>query len=70
MKKQLLLLIAFAVGVLGSKAQTDVTSDWIKNADFSGEFQVEKYPTSNHDRAIYKPAEWSMEYNNISQWKH
>lgn len=34
MKKQLLLLIAFAVGVLGSKAQTDVTSTYLTNPGF------------------------------------
>lgn len=49
-------------------AQTDVTSTYLTNADFSGEYTVEKYPTSNKDRAIYKPTGWDISFTNVSQW--
>ena len=71
MRKLKLLLASVALlfgGGISVSAQTDVTSTYITNADFSGEYTVEKYPTSNKDRAIYKPTGWDISFTNVSQW--
>jgi len=63
--KQKLLLALLALFTLGGSnlfAQTDVTSTYLTNADFEGEYSVYSNPSS--DRAIYQPSGWTIEYNN------
>lgn len=54
------------VGVLGLRAQTDVTSTYITNADFSGTY-TQLY-TINTDRYVYQPNGWTVDYKNVSTW--
>ena len=61
MKRKLLLLTAFAVSALtGMRAQTDVTSTYLTNADFSGEYT--RFLDINTDRGVEKPKGWSVEW--------
>lgn len=62
-----MLLLGLAALPLAADAQTDVTSKYLKNADFEGEYSVQteyyKDNAGNH-RAVYKPADWEMTYEN------
>ena len=67
MKKHLLKTLLTALVLLtgwGSStwAQTDVTSTYLTNADFEGEYSVYSNPSS--DRAIYQPEGWTISYSN------
>lgn len=66
MKKHLLKTLLTALVMLtgwGSStwAQTDVTSTYLTNADFEGEYSVYSNPSS--DRAIYQPKGWTISYS-------
>ena len=68
MKKiKLLLATVLLFFSAGAWAQTDVTSTYITNADFSGTY-TEKYQVKNDGRYIYEPNGWTVDYVNISQW--
>lgn len=61
--KKLKLLLATCALLLGTGqtwAQTDVTSTYITNADFEGEYSSYAQPKS--DRDIYQPTGWTVEY--------
>ncbi len=63
--KQKLLLALLALFTLGGSnlfAQTDVTSTYLTNADFEGEYSV--YSNPKEDRAIYQPTGWTVAYSN------
>lgn len=64
MKKIKLLLATCALlgGVLSSSAQTDVTSTYLTNADFEGDYSSYNQPKS--DRDIYQPTGWNISYTN------
>lgn len=63
MRKLKLLLAAFALfGVSATWAQTDVTSTYLTNADFEGDYSSYNQPKS--DRDIYQPANWEISYTN------
>ena len=68
MKKIKLFLMAFlAIGALGQlRAQSDVTSTYITNADFEGTY-TELY-TINTNRYVYQPNGWTVDYKNESTW--
>ncbi len=61
MKRKLLLLAAFVASALGMRAQTDVTSTYLTNADFEGDFsQKGKIGSTNlSSRYIYVPDGWT-----------
>lgn len=50
--------------MIGVQAQTDVTSTYLTNADFEGDYSVYKYPREDGDnkRAIYQPNGWTVTY--------
>ena len=48
--------------MIGVQAQTDVTSTYLTNADFEGEYSSNSKPSS--DRDIYLPSGWTLSYNN------
>ena len=64
MKRKLLFLMTLVITAFtyNAKAQTDVTSTYLTNADFEGEFSVYSNPQSN--RAIYQPNGWTVAYSN------
>ena len=66
MKRKLLLAALCVVGALGMRAQTDVTSTYLTNADFSGTYS--SVYTINTNRYIFQPNGWSVDYNNKSEW--
>jgi len=71
MKRILLLLTAFTVSALtGMRAQTDVTSTYITNADFESTTFSQKYTNSSgsNTRYVYEPEGWSCEYSNGCEW--
>ena len=71
MKRKLLLAALCVVSALGMRAQTDVTSTYITNADFSGsksEVSLSSPNTAvNTDRKIYQPEGWNLDIKNISK---
>ena len=63
--RKLKLLFASLALVLGSGAtwgQTDVTSTYLTNAGFEGEYTSQEKPQSNRD--IYKPDGWTVSWQN------
>ena len=64
MRKLKLLLATCALlgGAFSANAQTDVTSTYITNADFEGEYSSYLKPKS--DRDIYQPTGWTITYSN------
>lgn len=67
MRKLKLLFAGFALlGGLSANAQTDVTSTYLTNADFEGEYSVYSYPRDDggNARAIYQPNGWTISYTN------
>ena len=67
MKQKLLLaLLALFTGVVTLFAQTDVTIQYLTNADFEGTY-TELY-TINTDRYIYQPNGWAVDYKTESTW--
>lgn len=63
-----LFAILFAVlGVTTLKAQTDVTDQYLVNADFEGSYES-VYEIKNDGRYIYKPEGWTVDYVNKSTW--
>jgi len=62
MKRKLLFAALCVVSVLGLRAQTDVTSTYLTNADFEGEATSYQQPKS--DRDIYQPTGWTVSYTN------
>lgn len=62
MKRKLLLAALCVVGALGMRAQTDVTSTYLTNADFEGSHSSYSQPSS--DRNIYQPEGWEISYTN------
>lgn len=54
--------LAFLGGVFSANAQTDVTSTYLTNADFEGEYS--EYVRPNSGRAIYQPNGWEVSYSN------
>lgn len=58
--------MAFALlgGVISVNAQTDVTSTYLTNADFEGEYTVFSNPRNDgsNARAIYQPTGWTVTY--------
>lgn len=74
MKKIKLLIMACALlGVSQAWADDvfkDVTSTYLTNADFEGEYSVHRYPRgeNNKDRAIYLPSGWTINYENGKEW--
>ena len=70
MRKKLLITIALLVSGVGNLwAQTDVTSTYIENADFEGEYSVFSNPRNdgNNARAIYQPSGWTVTYTDGEQ---
>ncbi len=62
------LWLCALLGFTGSaNAQTDVTSQYLKNADFEGDYKIHteysKDNAKNH-RAIYQPQDWDLVYEN------
>ena len=62
------LWVCALLGFTGSaNAQTDVTSQYLKNADFEGDYKIHteysKDDAKNH-RAIYQPQDWDLVYEN------
>ena len=75
MKKLKLFIAALALLGWGNLANADdvfkdVTSTYLTNANFEGEYSVYKYPRgeSNKDRAIYQPKDWEISYTNGKEW--
>ena len=63
MKNNLLwVLLTLILGWTNVIAQTDVTSTYLTNANFEGEYSV--YSNPNSDRAIYQPTGWTVAYSN------
>lgn len=63
-----LFAMLFAVlGVTTLKAQTDVTDQYLVNADFEGSYES-VYEIKNDGRYIYKPEGWTVDYVNKSTW--
>lgn len=65
--KKLNILFAILIAVLGVttlKAQTDVTSTYLTNADFEGSYKSLYKVNSN--RHIYQPEGWTVDYKNES----
>ena len=60
MKKKLFLLLCALLTMVGVQAQTDVTSTYLTNADFEGEYSSNSKPSS--DRDIYLPSGWTLSY--------
>ena len=58
--------LAFLGGVFSTNAQDDVTSTYLTNADFEGEYTVYSYPREDgsNKRAIYQPEGWTVSYVN------
>ena len=69
MKKKLFLAVFALLTMIGVQAQTDVTSTYLTNADFEGEYSVYTYPREDGDnkRAIYQPNGWTVTYTNGEQ---
>ena len=61
MKRRLITCMAFLCAIV-SWGQTDVTSEYLTNADFEGEYTVQSNPSS--DRAIYAPNGWTVNLTN------
>ncbi len=61
-KLKLLSLATAALFSAGAWAQTDVTSTYLTNADFEGNYSVKSNP--KNDRAIYAPEGWTVSYSN------
>lgn len=55
------------VSVLGLRAQTDVTSTYINNADFEGSYS-KKQDSGQSGCAIYQPENWEIVYSNGNEW--
>lgn len=69
MRKLKLLLASVALlfgGGISVWAQTDVTSTYLTNADFSGTY-TSAY-TINTNRYVYQPNGWTVDYVNVSTW--
>lgn len=66
MKRKLLFAAIFIAGVLGMRAQTDVTSTYLTNADFEGDASV--YQTLGQGGKIYNPSGWTIAYSNPQEW--
>ena len=61
MKRKLLFAAMLIAGALGTlRAQTDVTSTYITNADFEGDYV--RFLNINSDRGVEKPVGWSVEW--------
>jgi len=71
MRKLKLFMTALALvgGVNFALAQTDVTSSYITNADFEGEYTVFSNPRNdgNNARAIYQPTGWTVTYTDRNE---
>ena len=65
MKRKLLLLAAFVASALGMRAQTDVTSTYLTNADLEGD--ATSYAKPKSDRDIYQPTGWEISYTNRNE---
>ena len=66
MKTRLFPLLGILFVLTHLSAQTDVTSQYLTNADFEGSYEVQSYPRNDGDnaRAIYKPEGWTLTYTN------
>ncbi|MBR2154577.1 MAG: hypothetical protein IJ901_08205 [Bacteroidaceae bacterium] len=62
MKRKLLLATALVASALGMRAQTDVTSTYLTNADFEG--TATSFANPKSDRDIYQPTGWGISYTN------
>ena len=60
MKRKLLLAAVLVASALGMRAQTDVTSTYITNSGFEGDYQ--RFLDINTDRGVEKPVGWSVEW--------
>ena len=67
MKRKLLFAMLCIVSVLGLRAQTDVTSTYINNADFEGSYS-KKQDSGQSGCAIYQPENWEIVYSNGNEW--
>ncbi len=67
MKRKLLLAALCVVGALGMRAQTDVTSQYLTNANLNGT-RTEQLGLNGNDRYIYKPDGWTVDYSSGGQW--
>ena len=61
-KTKLLFAAALLLCSTGAWAQSDVTSDYITNADFEGTYTTPHHP--NGDRDISQPDGWTLTYTN------
>lgn len=65
-----LWMCAFLGFTASANAQTDVTGQYLKNADFEGSYTIHteysKDDAKNH-RAIYQPQDWDLVYENGEQ---
>jgi len=62
MKLKQIFAAALLLCSAGAWAQTDVTSTYLTNADFEGEYSSYSKPSS--DRNIYQPTGWTITYTN------
>ena len=66
MRKELLFLWFALFSFLGAVAQTDVTSQYLVNADFEGDATIIETTSGNGN--IYQPTGWTVVYSNGDQW--
>jgi len=66
MKRFLMILWAMLLTSVGVVAQTDVTSQYLVNADFEGDATIAQTTSGNGN--IYQPTGWTVTYTNGDQW--
>lgn len=66
MKRFLMILWAMLLTSVGVVAQTDVTSQYLVNADFEGDATI--IETTSGSGNIYQPTGWTVVYSNGDQW--
>lgn len=62
----LAIALLCSAGAWADDVFKDVTSTYLTNADFEGEYSVYSNPSS--DRAIYQPTGWTVSYTNGKQY--